>query len=62
LTRYGKRKVPDLAKQMALFPRFKVPALNRLPAPHKRVRRTRAQIANDKAAKLTRLDAPVKLA
>ncbi len=27
--RYGKRKVPVLARQMALFPRFKVPALNK---------------------------------
>ncbi|HXP71027.1 MAG TPA: hypothetical protein VOA88_17225, partial [Candidatus Dormibacteraeota bacterium] len=27
----------------ALFPRFKVPALNKPRAPHKRVRRTRAQ-------------------
>jgi integrase len=52
--RYGKRKVPDLAKQMALFPRFKVPALIRPPAPHKRVRRTPAQIAADKAAKIAR--------
>jgi hypothetical protein len=32
--RYGKWKVPVLAKEMALFPRFKVPALNRPPAPH----------------------------
>ena len=45
--RYGKRKVPVLAKEMALFPRFKVSALNRPPAPHKRTRRTRAQIAAD---------------
>ena len=52
--RYGKRKVPVLAKEMALFPRFKVPALNRPPAPHKRVRRTSAQIAPDDAAKATR--------
>jgi hypothetical protein len=52
--RYGKRKVPVLAKEMSLFPRFKVPALNRPPAPHKRVRRTHAQIAADIAAKTTR--------
>lgn len=31
--RYGKRKVPVLARQMALFPRFKVPALNKPRAP-----------------------------
>ena len=49
--RYGKRQVPVLAKQMALFPRFKVPALGEPPAPHRRVRRTKAQIAADKAAK-----------
>jgi len=35
--RYGKRQVVVLAQQMALFPRFKVPAINRPPAPHKRV-------------------------
>ena len=52
--RYGKRKVPVLAKQMGLFPRFKVPALNRPAAPHKRVRRTSAQIARDVAARAAR--------
>jgi hypothetical protein len=52
--RYGKRKVPDLANEMVLFLRFKVPALNRPPAPHKRRRRTRAQIAADEAAKVGR--------
>jgi len=52
--RYGKRKVPVLAKEMSLFPRFKVPALNRPPAPHKRTRRTPAQIAADVAAKAAR--------
>ncbi len=46
--RYGKRKVPVLAKEMALFPRFKVPALNRPPAPLKRTRRSPQQIAADK--------------
>ncbi len=53
-SRYGKRKVPVLAAQMAMFPRFKVPALDAPPAPHKRIRRTRAQIAADNAAKETR--------
>jgi integrase len=52
--RYGKRQVPALAKQIALFPKFKVPALNRPPAPHLRVRRTAAQIATDEAAKVAR--------
>jgi len=46
--RYGKRKVPVLAKEIALFPRFKVPALNRPPAPLKRTRRSPQQIAADK--------------
>lgn len=49
--RYGKRKVPVLAKEMALFPRFKVPALDKPPAPHTRMRRTREQIAADEATK-----------
>jgi integrase len=53
-SRYGKRQVPALAKQMVLFPRFKVPALNRAPVPYKRVRRNPAQIAADKAAKFGR--------
>jgi hypothetical protein len=51
--RYGKRRVPVLAKQMSMFPRFKVPALSRPSAPHKRARRTRAQIAADEAARAT---------
>jgi integrase len=50
--RYGKRKVPDLATQMAMFPRFKVPALDRPALPHKRIRRNTAQIAGDATAKL----------
>jgi hypothetical protein len=49
--RYGKRKVPDLAANMKLLPRFKVPALNQPPAPHRRLRRTAAQIAADEAVK-----------
>jgi hypothetical protein len=49
--RYGKRKIPVLAKEMSLFPRFKVPALNRPPTPH---RRTRERIAADKSAKVAR--------
>jgi hypothetical protein len=52
--RYGKRKVAVLAKEMALFPRFKVPALNRPSVPHKRTRRTREQIVADEAAKVAR--------
>lgn len=51
---YGKRQVPDLARQMALFPKFKVPALNQPPLPHKRIRRNPAQIAADATTKLER--------
>lgn len=50
--RYGKRKVAVLAKEMSLFPRFKVPGLNRPPTPRVRTRRTRAQIAADEAARI----------
>src|ERR1700681_4939794 len=60
--RYGKRKVPVLAKQMALFPRFKVPALNRPPAPHQRVRRSSAQMAADDAARAARRAARARAA
>jgi integrase len=60
--RYGKRKVPVLAKEMSLFPRFKVPALNRPPAPLKRKRRTRVQIAADETANFARRTARVKAA
>jgi hypothetical protein len=56
--RYGKRKIPDLVREMALFPKFKVPALNRPPVPHQRVRRSREQIAADKAAKIARRPQP----
>ena len=52
--RYGKRKVPVLAKELALFPRFKVPALNRPTAPLKRTRRSPQQIAADKAERAAR--------
>jgi hypothetical protein len=49
-----KRKVPVLAKEMSLFARFKVPALGRSPAPHKRMRPAAAEIIADDAAKLVR--------
>jgi hypothetical protein len=52
--RYGKRKVPVIAKEMALFPRFRVPALNRPSAPLTPTRRTKAQIAAALAAKPSR--------
>ena len=60
--RYGKRKVPVLVKEMALFPQFKVPALNRPPALRKRNRRTRAQILAEEAAKAPRRLARAKAA
>jgi hypothetical protein len=60
--RYGKRKVPVLAKEMSLFPRFKVPALTRPPTPRKRTRRTPAQIAIDKAARAVRRAPPANAA
>jgi len=60
--RYGKRKVPVLAKEMSLFPQFKVPALTRPPAPHKRTRRTLAQIATDRATKAVRRTAHANVA
>jgi integrase len=60
--RYGKRKVPVLAMEMSLFPRFKVPALNRPPEPHKRNRCTRAQMLAEEAAKATRRVARAKAA
>jgi hypothetical protein len=40
---------------MAVFPKFKVPALKVAPTPHERTRRTRAQIAADDAAKAAML-------
>ena len=52
--RYGKRKVPVLAKEMALFPRFKVPARRKRPAPHRRGRRAAEQIPAEQGAKSSR--------
>jgi integrase len=49
--RYGKRKVPVLAKEMSLLPRFNVPALSRRAVPHKRSRRTLAELTAGEAAK-----------
>jgi integrase len=60
--RYGKRRIPVLADEMALFPKFKVPALKVAPTPHERTRRTRAQIAADDAAKATRRAARARAA
>src|ERR1700730_2368311 len=51
-----------LAKAMALFPRFKVPALNRPPAPDPRVQRSSEEIARDDAAKAARRSARARAA
>lgn len=55
--RYGKRKIAMLAAEMKKFPCFDVPALNEPAAPHKRVRRTNAEVAAAKADKAARKDA-----
>jgi hypothetical protein len=55
-------QVPLFAKEISLFPRFKIPALNRPPAPHKRNQRTRAQILAEEPAKATRRVARAKAA
>ena len=60
--RYGKRKVTILAKEMSLFPRFKVPALGRPPIPHKRMRRTPAEVAADESAQIGRRSTRAKAA
>jgi integrase len=52
--RYGSRWIKTAAKTIAMYPRYRIAALNQSPAPHKRTRRTRAQIAADEAAKFSR--------
>lgn len=42
--RYGPRWPKTLAKAVNMYPRFRIAALKEVPAPHKRIRRTRAQI------------------
>ena len=48
---------PGARKADGSLPRFKAPALNKPRAPHKRVRRTRAQIAADTATRAARRQA-----
>ncbi len=48
---YGPRWTKTMAKEIAKYPRFKIAALSRPPEPHKRIRRTRAQIAADQEAR-----------
>jgi hypothetical protein len=49
--RYGDKWVKTLAKAIELYPRYRIAALRKPPAPQKRKRRTRAAIAADDAAK-----------
>jgi hypothetical protein len=48
---YGDRWVKTMAAEIEKYPRFKIPALKTAPAPHKRHRRTNAEVAEAKAAK-----------
>ena len=43
-----------MANEIEKYPRYQIKALARPQAPHKRSRRTRAQIAADEAAKAAR--------
>jgi hypothetical protein len=56
--RYGDKWVKTLAKNIELYPRYKIAALRKPPAPLKRIRRTRAQIAADEAARRSGRSAP----
>jgi integrase len=49
--RYGDAWVKTLKKTIELYPRYGIAALSELPTPHRRVRRTPAQIAADKASR-----------
>jgi hypothetical protein len=48
---YGDRWVETMANEIEKYPRYRIEALSRPQAPHKRVRRTGAQIAADEAAR-----------
>jgi site-specific recombinase XerD len=54
---YGDRWAETMSIEIEKYPAFRIPALKAPPAPHKRVRRTRAQIEADEAAKEARKDA-----
>lgn len=49
--RYGDAWVKTLKKTIELYPRYGIAALSEPPTPHRRVRRTPAQIAADKASR-----------
>ena len=51
---YGDRWAATMAAEIERYPRYKVAAVKRPPAPHKRRRRTAAQIAVDDATKAAR--------
>jgi len=51
---YGDRWVETMANEIEKYPPYRIAALNKQPAPHKRVRRSSAQIAADEAAKAAR--------
>lgn len=52
--KYGDPWVRTLSKNIEKYPRYRIAALNQPATPHKRARRTRAQIAIDNAAKEAR--------
>ncbi|TKT71414.1 hypothetical protein YH63_008310 [Afipia massiliensis] len=54
---YGDRWAETMSIEIEKYPAFRISALKAPPAPHKRARRTRAQIEADEAAKEARKDA-----
>jgi hypothetical protein len=46
---YGDRWVQTMSAEIEMYPRFDIPALKVIPAPHKRVRRTNAEAAAARA-------------
>jgi integrase len=52
--KYGDKWVKTLSQAIEKYPRYEIAALTQPPAPHKRVRRTPAQIAVDKEAREAR--------
>lgn len=51
---YGDRWAKTMSVEIEKYPAFRIPALKAQPAPHKRIRRARAQIEADEAAKTAR--------
>jgi len=48
---YGDRWIKTMSAQIEKYPRFNIAPLSKKPAPHKRHRRTNAEVAKAKAAK-----------